>query len=68
MINQQIQVHLPKVIELLEKHKVKSAYVFGSVLSERFNEQSDIDFLVNLHDELDPVTAGGGTYGICIMD
>ena len=58
-IHPKLQVHLPKVIELLEKHKVKSAYVFGSVLSENFNEKSDVDFLVDLKDGLDPVDAGG---------
>ena len=47
------------VIELLKKHKIKSAFVFGSVLTDAFNDASDIDFLVNLEDGIDPVEAGG---------
>ena len=36
-----------KQIELLcEKHKVKSLFAFGSVLTDRFNDESDLDFLV----------------------
>ena len=31
---------------LCRKHKVQRLYVFGSFLTERFSDQSDIDFLV----------------------
>jgi predicted nucleotidyltransferase len=58
MINSKIKKQLPNVVELLKKHKIKNAYVFGSVLTEKFNDDSDIDFLVNLQDGLDPVEAG----------
>ncbi len=37
---------LPEVAALLKKHKVKAAYVFGSVLTDDFNAASDIDLLV----------------------
>ena len=37
---------LPEVTDLLKKHKVKAAYVFGSVLTDDFNPASDIDLLV----------------------
>ena len=59
MINPAIQALMPQVIELLKKHKIKSAYVYGSVLNDTFNEDSDVDFLVNLQEGLDPVVAGG---------
>lgn len=59
MIHPKFQAYMPQVIELLKKHKIRSAYVFGSVLTEKFNEQSDVDFLVNLQEGLDPVDAGG---------
>ena len=59
MIHPTLQAYMPEVIALLKKHKIKSAYVFGSVLTDRFNEQSDVDFLVNLQERLDPVEAGG---------
>ena len=59
MIHQSIQPYLPKVIELFRKHKITSAYVFGSVLTDKFNDQSDVDFLVNIQEGLDPVETGG---------
>lgn len=59
MLDVSIQAYVPEVIELLKKHRIKSAYVFGSVITNRFNDSSDIDFLVNLEDGLDPVDAGG---------
>lgn len=40
---------LPLVIEILKAHKVKTAYLFGSVLTDRFNEKSDLDILVNIN-------------------
>ena len=36
---------LPEVADLLKQHKVKAAYVFGSVLTDDFNPGSDIDLL-----------------------
>ncbi len=59
MIHQSIQPYLPKVVELFKLHKITRAYVFGSVLTERFNEQSDVDFLVTIQTDLDPVETGG---------
>lgn len=59
MIHQTIQPHLPEVFELFKKHKITSAYLFGSVLTEDFNESSDVDFLVNIQSDLDPVECGG---------
>ncbi len=59
MINSAIQAYLPKVIELLKKHKIKNAYIFGSAVTDKFDNDSDVDFLVNLQDGLNPVDAGG---------
>ena len=58
MIHQSIQPYLPKVFELFKKHKIKNAFLFGSVLSEKFNENSDIDFLINFIDYSDPLIVG----------
>ena len=41
-----IQRHISQIAALCEKYKVKSLYVFGSVLTDRFNNDSDIDFVV----------------------
>lgn len=58
MIHIHIQTNMPEVIDLLKKHKVKSAYVFGSALTEKFDEESDIDFLINFQEGLDPLEKG----------
>jgi uncharacterized protein len=44
-----IDVHKDKLIELCNKHKVKELYLFGSILTEKFNETSDIDLLIQFH-------------------
>jgi uncharacterized protein len=35
------------ISKLCEDHKVKSLYAFGSVLTEHFNKDSDIDLIVD---------------------
>ena len=42
------------LIKLCLQNRVKSLYVFGSVLTERFNEKSDIDLIVDI-DSNDPL-------------
>jgi predicted nucleotidyltransferase len=39
---------------LCKKNKVKSLYAFGSVLTDSFNEKSDIDLIVDI-DSFDPI-------------
>lgn len=38
---------LPLVIEILKAHKVKNAFLFGSVLTDKFNEKSDVDVAIS---------------------
>lgn len=42
------------ITDLCQRHKVKSLYVFGSVLSNNFNPESDVDFIVDI-DSNDPI-------------
>src|ERR1035437_1053724 len=58
MIHPSIQQQLPLVIELFKNHKIKNAYVFGSAVTNKFNENSDVDFLINFVDGLDPLEQG----------
>ena len=37
--------HIPKIRKLCEQHKIERLYAFGSVLTERFSKDSDVDFL-----------------------
>lgn len=48
-----IRQNLHKLIELCKKHKVKKLYVFGSILTPKFNEDSDVDLLVDFNSEID---------------
>lgn len=41
-----IEQNKQKIHQLCKEHYVKQLYLFGSVLTEKFNNQSDIDFLV----------------------
>jgi hypothetical protein len=48
---QPIMYHLlPEVREILQTHHVKQAYFFGSVCTDKFNENSDIDMLIGFGD------------------
>ena len=57
-INSQFKPHLANVLNILALHKVKNAYLFGSVLTDRFNASSDVDFLVNYDSAMDPMERG----------
>lgn len=43
-------LHYKELQKLCENHRVRSLYAFGSVLTDKFNAESDIDFLVNSHE------------------
>ncbi|MBD5345965.1 MAG: nucleotidyltransferase [Bacteroides sp.] len=55
-----IELNLQRIIDLCRKHKVKSLAVFGSILTDRFNDQSDVDLIVDFepidHDKFDYVS------------
>ncbi len=41
----------PHISALCRKHRVRSLYAFGSVLTSRFSDKSDVDFLVDFKTE-----------------
>ena len=45
----------PSIIALCEKHKVKRLFAFGSELTSRFTEKSDIDLVVDFDKEVEQV-------------
>jgi uncharacterized protein len=45
-----IDINRDKLIELCNKHKVKELYLFGSILTEEFNDSSDIDMLIQFQE------------------
>lgn len=42
-----IENNMLKIIALCKKHKVGKLFVFGSILTNRFNENSDVDMVVD---------------------
>lgn len=44
-----IDLNKGKLIELCNEHKVKELYLFGSILTDQFNDSSDIDMLIQFH-------------------
>jgi len=41
-----VEQNINSITELCQLHKVDRLFVFGSILTDRFREKSDIDFLV----------------------
>ena len=48
---------------MCKKHKVKSLYAFGSVLTNKFNSESDIDLIVDF-EQLDVLDYGDNYYNL----
>ncbi len=42
-----LEKYTTNIIKLCEIHKVKSLYVFGSILTDKFSSNSDIDLIVD---------------------
>ena len=59
-----LESHLPELIALFKKNKVVKAYTFGSVLSDHFTAESDIDFLISFNDKLTPVEKGENWFSL----
>ena len=49
-----IDNHIKNIVSLCKRYKVNRLFVFGSVLTDRFNDESDIDLVVDFKkDEVD---------------
>lgn len=46
-----IEINLDRISALCKKYMVSRLWVFGSILTPRFNEESDIDFSVDFDSE-----------------
>lgn len=42
-----IELNIATIVALCRKYKVKSLAVFGSILTDRFNDDSDVDLIVD---------------------
>ena len=57
-MNAIIQENKSKLNKMFQSHKIKNAYVFGSALGDEFNENSDIDLLINFEENIEPLERG----------
>lgn len=57
-----IQRNIAQIVALCEKHKVLQLYVFGSVLTDRFDKDSDVDFTVIFDHDALPLPVYGANY------
>lgn len=46
--------HIDQIKQLCDKHRVKSLFAFGSVTTNKFNSNSDVDLLIDI-DSNDPM-------------
>lgn len=44
-----IENNIQKIIDLCKKHKVHKLFMFGFILTNRFNEKSDVDLIVDFN-------------------
>ncbi len=57
-----IDLNIRRIFELCKIYKVKSLYVFGSILTPRFNSESDIDLLVKFKKDAIPLEKYADNY------
>lgn len=59
-----IELNILKIAELCEKYRVKTLAVFGSILTDKFNDRSDVDLLVNFEDDVNYNTYADNFFGL----
>lgn len=50
-----IEMNMEQIIALCKKYKVDKLWVFGSIMTPRFNENSDVDLLVDFDNSRIPL-------------
>lgn len=55
---------LLRTTQILKQNRVKRTYAFGSVCTERFGPDSDIDLLIAFEEGLDPVVYAENYFAI----
>jgi predicted nucleotidyltransferase len=51
-----VEQHLPQIQELMRKYEVERAYLFGSAATGTMTENSDVDFIIRLPDDMNYLT------------
>ncbi len=50
-----INQHIDQILKICSDHQVEQLFVFGSVKTEQFNEQSDVDILIQFSHLINPL-------------
>lgn len=58
-----IDLHFKDILTLCKTHKVKSLYGFGSVYTDQFNAESDVDLVVDF-ENIDVLEYGDNYYDL----
>lgn len=58
MQNPVVEHNLSAIQNLMQKHRIKKGYLFGSSVKGNFGKDSDIDVLVEVDDSIEPVELG----------
>ncbi|MBR3744892.1 MAG: nucleotidyltransferase domain-containing protein [Bacteroidales bacterium] len=60
-----IRRNMAQIIALCEKYKVRDLYAFGSILTDKFNDKSDVDLVVIFDREsLSPLEYADNYFGL----
>lgn len=59
-----IKRNINEIFAACRKYEVKSLAVFGSILTDRFNKDSDVDFLVNFKDSVNYDSYSDNFFGL----
>ncbi|MGV8993239.1 MAG: nucleotidyltransferase family protein [Flavobacterium sp.] len=58
-----IEKNIQGILKLCKSHKVKSLYAFGSILTDSFSAESDVDLIVDFQDQ-DVLDYGDNYYNL----
>ena len=64
-----LQNYINQIRQLCEAHRVKALFAFGSVTTDRFSNNSDVDLVVDFED-LDPIDYADNYFDLkfCLQD
>ena len=49
-----INQHIEQITRICSDHQVEQLFIFGSVATDKFNEQSDVDVLIQFSQQINP--------------
>jgi predicted nucleotidyltransferase len=62
--NTLLSTRIAEITTILKENKVKRAYAFGSICTDKFNDDSDVDLLISFEDDIDPISYGQNYFRI----